>query len=120
MSDKSLLNDEVGRALKNELMKIIKNEDIDVKKTYEYSFQKNSEFHLMMYKRGRFINKEIALSKISDDDNLVQSVTIAHEIGNYFFFKKLSSWKRDFLLYSNIYLTYYNEKKAWDEGKKIL
>lgn len=120
MNDKLLLNKEVGKILKNELMKIIKNEDIDVKKTYEYSFQKNSGFHFMLDKKGEFIKKVIALPKFTDDDDLVQSVIIAHELGHYFVYKKSSHWKRDFLLYSNIYLTYYNEKKAWDEGQKLL
>jgi len=120
MNDKLLLNNEVGRTLKNELMKIIKDEDIDVKKTYEYSFQKNSGFRFMLDKKGRFIKKVIVLPKFTDDNDIMQSVIIAHELGHYFVYKKLSHWKRDFLLYSNIYLTYYNEKKAWDEGQKLL
>ena len=103
MNDKLLLNNEVGRTLKNELMKIIKNEDIDVKKSYEYSFQKNSGFHFMLDKKGRFIKKVITLPKFTDDNDIMQSVIIAHELGHYFVYKKSSHWKRDFLLYSNIY-----------------
>src|SRR5699024_5320825 len=120
MNDKLLLNKEVGKILKNELMKIIKNEDIDVKKTYEYSFQKNSGFHFMLDKKGEFIKKVIALPKFNDDDDLLQSIIIAHELGHYFVCKKSNHWKQEFLLNSSIYLKYYNEKKAWDEGQKLL
>src|SRR5699024_430347 len=110
MNDKLISNNEVGRTLKNELMKIIKNEDIDVKKTYEYSFQKNSGFHFMLDKKGRFIKKVIALPKFAEHNDIMQSVIIAHELGHYIVYKELSHYLFWTVVQAYLFL-YYLPKK---------
>ncbi len=114
------VNSEIGDKLKNELLKIIESEGIKVIKSYEYSFQKNASFNYSINGQGEWIEKNIILPKFTDDNDLMQSMIIAHELGHYYVYDKAGKWQRKFLSDANIYSKYYNEQKAWNEAEELL
>lgn len=107
-------------SLKDKLIELIEKEDIKIEYTYAASFPVQGYFHYYLDRGNRVVPISINLPKLIDND-LHLALIMAHELGHYYFYKRMSSRVNKFITKTNnSFITYFVEKQAWAEAKNII
>lgn len=112
-----------GSEAKEKMQQLIKQEGIILKSSFEHSINRTASYEqsvVIKPQKKKEIYHSIIVPTFTDDSEIEQAITLAHELGHYYVFKEASKTKLSFLTAGLNITTYINEKFAWKKAMEIL
>ncbi|MEK5393992.1 hypothetical protein NSQ59_27210 [Margalitia sp. FSL K6-0131] len=111
-----------GKVSKEKVIQLIYKEGISIKRSFEYSVKKTWAYQriTVLNTHKVKIHHTIIIPTFTDDSDIEQAITLAHELGHYYVYQNAGNTKMSFLDAGFKITTYINEKLAWKKAKEIL
>lgn len=110
-----------GKESKDKIIKLIEQKNIKLVTSFDYSIKKQASYQqIEIYGHHKEVHHSIIIPKFTDDSEVQQAITLAHELGHYYILNESSPFKKELYSVDSFVTTYFSELAAWKKAKEIL